>query len=65
MASSDGAWKWDVDVKAGSLEISQTRAEVPIAVVIGRITNTGSNNVSLFKWYVPLKDCVAESGIVV
>lgn len=63
VTSTDEGGKWDV--KAGSLEISQTRAEVPIAVVIGRITRTTSDNVSLYKWYVPLKDCIAESGVVV
>ena len=62
IASNDKGGKWDI--KAASLDISHTRTEIPIAVVIGRITDTKSSGVSLYKWYVPLKDCVAKNGIV-
>lgn len=63
IAGDDTGGRWHM--KAGSLEISQTKAKVAIAVVIGRVTGVISKQVLLYKWYVPLKDCVAENGIVV
>lgn len=63
IAESKDGGTWDV--KSGSLEFSQTKAEVPIAVVIGRISNKRSPSIALYKWYVPIKDCVKENGIVV
>lgn len=63
IANNDSGIVWDI--KAGSLELSKTRGEVPIAVVIGRTTDPGPKKVLFYKWYVPLKDCAAESGVMV
>lgn len=53
------------DIKKSSLEITKTKADIPIAVVIGRITTPKTSNVSVYKWYVSLQDCVNELGKVV
>ena len=63
IAENNSGDKWSI--KAGSLEISKTKAGTPVAVVIGRIIGINENQVQLYKWYVPLKDCAQESGVVI
>jgi len=53
------------DVRNGSFEVTKTKGEVPIAVVVGRISNPKTSNISVFKWYVPLQACVDKLGTVV
>jgi len=53
------------EIKSGSLEISKTRSGTPIAVVIGRDYGPSTSKIDVWKAYVPLKDCISESGIIV
>lgn len=53
------------DVKNGSFEVTKTKGDVPIAVVVGRISNPKTSNISVYKWYVPLQACVDKLGTVV
>lgn len=53
------------DVRNGSFEVTKTKGGVPIAVVVGRITNPKTSNISVYKWYVPLQACVDKLGTVV
>jgi hypothetical protein len=52
-------------VKDGSFSVSQTRGDVPIAVVVGRISDPQANKISFYKWYVPLSACADRLGVVV
>jgi len=52
-------------VKPGSLEISQTKGQTPIAVVIGRTGDKKTRQIQVYKWYVSLADCQRELGKVV
>ncbi|MDM1715571.1 hypothetical protein [Thiopseudomonas alkaliphila] len=54
-----------LDVQPGSFEFSKTKGGTPIAVVVGKITDTKSANISLYKWYVSLEDCQRKMGKVV
>lgn len=51
------------DIKNGSFEVTKTKGNVPIAVVIGRVQSKSS--ISVFKWYVPLQACLDKLGTVV
>ena len=62
IANSDDS-KWDV--KSGSLENSKTKGGTPIAVVVGRISNTTTKRIELYKWYVSIDDCSRGLGKVV
>ena len=53
------------EIKSGSLEISKTRSGTPIAVVIGRDHGPNTSKIDVWKAYVPLKDCISESGVIV
>lgn len=53
------------DVRNGSFEITKTKGEVLVAVVVGRITDPRTSNISVYKWYVPLQACVDKLGTVV
>ena len=53
------------EVKPGSLELSKTKGQVPIVVVVGRVSNQSSRQITLSKWYVSIKDCEREMGKVV
>lgn len=53
------------DVKNGSFELTKTKGEVPIAVVIGRVTDSKTLSIAVYKWYVPLQACVDKFGKVV
>lgn len=61
-SSSDGS-KWDM--KAGSFEFSKTKGGTAIAVVVGRVVNKKSTEISLYKWYVSAEDCKNKMGKVV
>ncbi len=52
-------------VRPGSLELSRTKGQVPIALVVGRVSNRKSQQVSLYKWYVSVADCQREMGKLV
>lgn len=52
-------------VRPGSLEISRTKGQVPIALVVGRISSRKNQQISLYKWYVSMADCQREMGKLV
>ncbi|MEL0169194.1 MAG: hypothetical protein VW877_13815 [Pseudomonadaceae bacterium] len=62
-ASVEGETQWAV--QPGSLEFSQTQGGTVIAVVIGRITDTKTSRIDLYKWYVSVSDCNKQMGKVV
>ena len=51
--------------KSGSLEFSKTKGETPIAIVVGRVSNSKTSKIDLYKWYVSGTDCAGEMGKVV
>lgn len=51
--------------KAGSLEFSETKGKISIALVVGRVTNSKTSKINLYKWYVSGADCANEMGKVV
>lgn len=59
--TDDSTW----EVKPGSFEVSQTKGKQDIAVVIGRINNSKTKQVTVGKWYVTLYDCSREMGKMV
>lgn len=59
--TDDSAW----EVKPGSYEAGQTKGKQDIAVVIGRINNSKTKQVTVGKWYVTLSDCSREMGTIV
>lgn len=61
--SSEDNLRWDV--RPGSLEFSMTKGGTAIAVVIGRITDTRTSRIDLYKWYVSGTDCKKQMGKVV
>ena len=61
--SSESNMRWDV--QPGSLEFSKTKGGTAIAVVIGKITDTRTSRIDLYKWYVSETDCKKEMGKVV
>ncbi|WP_353180927.1 hypothetical protein [Salinisphaera sp. T5B8] len=63
VATTDEGGAWEA--QAGSLNLTKNRGDTLIAVVIGRVTQSGTNTVSLYKWYVPVKDCAAGNGTIV
>lgn len=63
IASSNDGKKWAV--QAGSLEFSKTKGGASIAVVVGRISDPNTSNITLRKWYVSAGDCSKKMGKVV
>lgn len=51
--------------KSGSLEFSETKGKTPIALVVGRVTNSKTSKIDLYKWYVSGTDCASEMGKIV
>ena len=63
VATSKDGTKWAI--QNGSFEFSKTKAGIPIAAVVGRISDPNRNSVSLNKWYVSAEDCSKRMGKVV
>lgn len=53
------------EVKAGSLEVGQTKGNVDIVFVIGRVHEKTTKQITVGKWYVSLADCSREMGKLV
>ena len=49
----------------GSFEEVNTKAGVPIAAILGKIQNTKTSHIDLYKWYVSLSDCERNLGKLV
>lgn len=62
VAETDSA-NWEV--KPGSLEVGQTRGNVDIVFVIGRLHDKTTKQITVGKWYVSLADCNREMGKLV
>ncbi len=52
-------------IKKDSLEFSETKGGVAIAVVIGRDSNKKTSNIIVEKWYVSANDCKNNMGKLV
>lgn len=52
-------------MKQGSLELTTDKKGEKIAIVLGRVKDLKSTNISLQKWYVTDKDCENEYGALV
>lgn len=53
------------DIQAGSFEESKTKGGVPIAVVVGRVTQKKTKQINVLKWYVSVADCNNKMGKLV
>jgi hypothetical protein len=53
------------EVKPGSFELRQTKGNVDIAVVVGRVKERKNTRITVEKWYVSLSDCGREMGKLV
>jgi hypothetical protein len=61
--SPDNKSRWDI--KPGSLEFSETRGGTSIATVIGKVHDTKTSHINLYRWYVSATDCKNKMGKVV
>lgn len=57
--SNDGL-KWEA--MPGSFEFSKNRNKVSIAVIAGRVVNSKTSDIQLYKWYVSATDCSKKMG---
>ncbi len=55
--------KWEA--KPGSFEFSTNRNKVSIAVIAGRVLNSKTTDIELYKWYVSAADCSKKMGKLV
>jgi len=55
--------KWEA--KPGSFEFLKNRNKVPIAVIAGRVVNSKTSDIQLYKWYVSAADCSKKMGKLV
>jgi hypothetical protein len=62
-ASAESNMRWDI--QPGSLEFSTNKGGSAIAAVVGRITNTKTSTINLYKWYVSGVDCKKKMGTIV
>jgi hypothetical protein len=53
------------EAKPGSFEIGRTKGGVPIASVVGQMTDKRNRSVDLYQWYVTLRDCDLKMGKLV
>lgn len=60
--SNDGL-KWEA--KPGSFEFSKNKNNVSIAVLAGRVVNSKTTDIRLYKWYVSASDCANKMGKLV
>lgn len=52
-------------VKSGSVSVTEIQGNVPVVMVVGRITVHETSRVTMYKWYVSLNDCERGRGQVV
>lgn len=55
--------KWEA--KPGSFELSTNRNKVSVAVIAGRVVNSKTSDIALYKWYVSAADCSKKMGKLV
>ncbi|PRA59128.1 MULTISPECIES: hypothetical protein [Pseudomonas] len=55
--------KWEA--KPGSFEFSTNRNKVSVAVIAGRVVNSKTSDIALYKWYVSAADCSKKMGKLV
>ncbi len=61
--ANNGNTTWHI--KDGSLEFRKTKGGAYIAVVVGRITDSKTSQITLRKWYVSAIDCKKKMGKLV
>jgi methylase of polypeptide subunit release factors len=52
-------------VKPGSVALAEVQANLPVVMVVGRITVHATSRMTVYKWYVPVSDCERGMGQVV
>ena len=52
-------------VRSGSLTVTEMQGNVPVVMVVGRITVHETSRITLYKWYVSVSDCERRMGQVV
>ena len=52
-------------VRSGSLTVTEMQGNVPVVMVVGRITVHETSRITLYKWYVPVSDCERGRGQIV
>ena len=52
-------------VKSGSVTLTEMQGNVPVVMVVGRITVHATSRIALYKWYVSVSDCTRGMGQVV
>lgn len=60
--SNDGL-KWEG--KPGSFEFTTTKNKVAVALIAGRVVNSKTSDIQLYKWYVSAADCTNKMGKLV
>ena len=70
--AQDEAWitvgrtdKMTWHVKPGSVTLTEMQGNVPVVMVIGRITVHATSRITLYKWYVSVSDCERGMGELV
>src|SRR5262245_14809154 len=51
--------------KSGSVSFTEVQGNVPVVMVVGRMTVLATSRVTVYKWYVSVDDCKRGSGQVV
>jgi hypothetical protein len=52
-------------VKSGSVSVTEVQGNVPVVMVVGRITVHATSRITMYKWYVSVNDCERGRGQVV
>lgn len=63
LGESNGGLKWEA--MPGSFEFSKNRNKSSIAVIAGRVVNSKTTDIQLYKWYVSTADCSKKMGKLV
>ena len=56
--------KVEYDIRNGSFEIIEIKGNIKVLAVVGRINDTKTLNIEVFRWAVPLQACRDELGAV-
>jgi hypothetical protein len=55
-----GKMTWHM--KSGSLTFTEMQDSVPVVMVVGRTTEHATGRMTVYKWYIPVRDCERGMG---
>ncbi|MEW9840569.1 MULTISPECIES: hypothetical protein [Pseudomonas] len=63
LGSTNDGLKWEG--KPGSFEFTTTKNKAAVALIAGRVVNSKTSDIQLYKWYVSVADCNNNMGKLV